>query len=70
MMADDERMNRLEERLAHHEMTVQELSDAMFEQQQRMDRLEALVKEMIDRLQSMSERGDGGTQVDEKPPHY
>jgi len=69
-MSDADRLQQLEERLTHHELTVQELSDEMFEQTQRMERLEALVKEMIGRLQALSERQEAGAVIDEKPPHY
>jgi len=65
----DDRINNLEEKLAHQELAVQELSDEIFQQQQALVRLEGIVVEMNERLKSLSEKSDGSS-VDEAPPHY
>ncbi|MDX1594742.1 MAG: SlyX family protein [Gammaproteobacteria bacterium] len=66
---DDSDLTRLEERLAHQEHAVNELSDVLHRQQQRLDRLEALCRQLGDRLATL-QQGGAVDPTDEKPPHY
>jgi len=67
----EDRIQTLEERLAHSELTIQQMGDEMFLQQQQIEKLELLVRELTERYQSLSESaGSGGSVLDEKPPHY
>lgn len=59
----DKRITDLEVRYMHLEKLVHELSDVVAEQQKAIDKLTLAVKAQSERLQ-------GGTAPDEKPPHY
>ncbi|MBN1243379.1 MAG: SlyX family protein [Spirochaetales bacterium] len=63
------RLERLETRLAWQEDAVAELSRQAFEREKRIDRLEATVRKLSERL-----RDSGGLELpppeDERPPHY
>jgi len=64
----DDRLNDLEMKLAHQDQQIQELSEVLSAQYDKIDMLEARVK----RLQGKLEEGGGSgqdTPVD-KPPHY
>jgi len=62
-------MERLESRLAWLEDALGELSRQAFERERRVDRLEATVRKLSERL-----RDSGGHELpppeDERPPHY
>jgi uncharacterized coiled-coil protein SlyX len=66
---NDERQTRIEERLAHQEQAIAELGDVLHRQQQQLDRLEALCRQLGERFVTLQQ---GGTEdpLDEKPPHY
>lgn len=67
---DDERLTRVEERLAHQEHAVGELSDVLHRQQLQMERLETLCRQLGERLASLQQGQVAGNPLDEKPPHY
>lgn len=64
----DERLTRLEERYASAELALHELSDVVWEQARTIQRLEARLTQLEDRLRGVEE-GDGPVPV-ERPPHY
>ena len=66
---DDERLTRIEERLAHQEQAVGELSDVLHRQQAQLDHLEALCKQLTERYSGLQD-DEPGDPLDEKPPHY
>ena len=62
----DERVTELESRLTFQEDTIQALSDALADQQTRIDALESTMTLLVQTLDSA-----GGDDVqDEPPPHY
>ena len=65
---DDEKVIDIETRLAHQEVTLQELNDAVTSQQAQIMDLERLCKSLIDRVRANSESDIQSG--DEKPPHY
>jgi uncharacterized coiled-coil protein SlyX len=66
---NDERQTRIEERLAHQEQAIAELGDVLHRQQQQLDRLEALCRQLGERFVALQQNGAGDPR-DEKPPHY
>jgi len=66
----NERIEKLEERLAHQEHSIQMLGDEVFQQQQQIEKLHLLVKELSERFRNMGDTGAVGSNVDEPPPHY
>ena len=68
---NEHRLTDLESRFSFQEETIRELGEALVRQQQRIDRLEASLKVVVEQLQ----RGDAGDDAmpmpeDERPPHY
>lgn len=70
----DERFNALEEKLAYQEDTTKALNDVIYEQQRRIDALEAICNQLLARLNGLAEAGgiEGGMSETENqpPPHY
>lgn len=66
----DERIDRLEEKLAFQDQSIQELTDALYRQQQEIDALREHSALLADRLEALKSTGDGSTDNDGAPPHY
>ncbi|HEY0213768.1 MAG TPA: SlyX family protein [Paenirhodobacter sp.] len=66
-----DRIEHLEEQLAHLTKTVDEISDVMARQTRELDRLGRMVGLLMDR-ESEREYGEGGQipLADQKPPHW
>ncbi len=66
----EERLIELESKLSFQEDGLQQLSDVLVKQQNRLDALSRLVGQLQEQLQDLAEtqRGHGGES--EKPPHY
>ena len=63
----EKRLTELESKLAYQEDTLNALNDVIYQQQHRIDRLEVLLAQYRQHLDSiLPEPGV----VDEKPPHY
>lgn len=69
-MLSDERLNRLEERLAWLERHVLEQDKAMLEMSDAAARLRKELLVIQGRLASASSGGEGDAPLDERPPHY
>ena len=67
----DDRLIALEEKFAHQEHALAEMSAELYRQQQHLDHLEQLCRQLAQRLQGLTERlgEDAGTDL-ERPPHY
>lgn len=68
----DSRFIDLETKLAYQEDAQQQLSDVVARQQQQIETLEAALRALIDRVNSLSVQEGANKQslVDEVPPHY
>lgn len=66
----DERLDRLEEKLAHQEHTLIELNDALAKQQDSIMLLERLCASMAEQIKALGESRGGDGAQDERPPHY
>ncbi|TDU32134.1 SlyX protein [Panacagrimonas perspica] len=66
----EDRFIDLETRLAYQDESIRSLSDTLARQQKRIDQLESLVRQLLDRVKSMNEPVYKGTPADEIPPHY
>jgi SlyX protein len=67
----DQRLNYLEEKLAHQEHSISELNEALYLQQQRIEMLELRCAHLSERVRNLQEGGPGSGEVgDEAPPHY
>lgn len=65
----DEKIIDIETRMAFQDDSIQELSDVLYRQQQRIDQLEKTVLLLLNKIEDLMQEG-GGKIVDEKPPHY
>lgn len=68
-MSHDARVETLEIKVAHLERALQELSDALYRQQQRLDAHEARYRHLIERV-AAGEPPGGSEPKFEVPPHY
>jgi uncharacterized coiled-coil protein SlyX len=68
-MSADTRLEALEIKVAHLERALQELSDALYRQQQRIDAHEGRYQQLLDRVEAASQQA-GPEPKFEVPPHY
>jgi SlyX protein len=66
----EERFVDIEIKLAHQEDLVESLNALVYEQQKRMDKLEALCAALVQRVREGAADGGGPGAGHEKPPHY
>jgi len=69
MTAPDDRIEALEFKVAHLERTTQELSDVIYRQQQQIDALASVNRQLLGQLESLEAKGADPDRV-EIPPHY
>lgn len=69
MSEADARLEALEIKVAHLERTAQELSDVIYRQQQQIDAMLTINRQLLDQLESLEAKGSDPNRV-EIPPHY
>ncbi len=67
---NEERLINLEAKLTFHEDQIDELNKTVYQQQQKLERLEAVCEALARQIRSMSETGNEGMPANERPPHY
>jgi len=65
-----DRLATIEEKLAHLELAVNELSDVVARQQKELDRATDRHQRLIDKLATMESDWGSSATAEEKPPHY
>ncbi|MHA3977805.1 SlyX family protein [Halovulum sp. GXIMD14794] len=68
-MTQDDRLTRLEEMLTHQAATIEDLSEIVRSQADRIDILERRVQQLRERA-AQAEAEGGHVYGDERPPHY
>lgn len=66
----EERLVNIEAKITFQEDLIEELNKTVYQQQQKLDRLEAFCASLAGRIQSLAEAGNDGMPVNERPPHY
>ncbi len=66
----DERLIDIETRLAYQDQTINELNEALANQQQSIMKLERLCATLLERIATLNEAMPGTGETDERPPHY
>jgi SlyX protein len=69
-MTEEDRLADLETRLAYQDETLHVLSDTIARQQKQIDQLEALCKQLLERLKSQAQALPPNSAEEELPPHY
>ena len=67
---NEERLINLEAKLTFHEDQIDELNKTVYQQQQKLERLEAVCEALARQSRSMSKTGNEGMPANERPPHY
>lgn len=65
----EQRLIDLETKIAHQEYLIEELNQALYQQQKTIDKLEATITTLVKRYQELLAGGDD-IRPNEKPPHY
>ena len=65
-----ERLAAIEEKLAHLERAVNELSDVVARQQKELDRATDRHQRLMDKMAAMESDLGASATTEEKPPHY
>jgi uncharacterized coiled-coil protein SlyX len=68
-MSEAERIETLEFKVAHVERAIQELSDVIYRQQQELDRVLEINRQLKQQLEELETRAADAGAV-EIPPHY
>ncbi len=66
----DDRLDRIEIRIAYLEQANAQLSDTVYRQQQELDTLRVRLAALVGRLDSAQAQPTAYSPEDEKPPHY
>jgi SlyX protein len=69
-MNDNRRLEAVEEKLAHLERAVTELSDVIVRQQREIDAARALAQRLAGQLEALNDVSGASATDFEKPPHY
>jgi len=68
---NEERLIDIESKITFQEDMLEELNKTVYQQQQKIERLEAMCQSLAQHVQSLSAaRNDGGMLANERPPHY
>jgi SlyX protein len=71
MTMSEDRLVEIETKIAFQEKTIKDLSDALYEQQQEIERIGDTCSLLVKRLKEISEATLGiDAPANEKPPHY
>ena len=67
----EERLVKIETKIAFQEKTIKDLNDVLCEQQQEIDRLGSICDALMKRFKELSEfTPEIDAPANEKPPHY
>ena len=66
----EERLVNIETKISFQEDLIEELNKVIYQQQQKLNQLEAICASLARRIQSMDESGNEAKPVNERPPHY
>lgn len=69
-MTDESRIEALEIRIAHLERSIQQLSDALYQQQRELARVIERNRQLLAELETAAGPGSEAATAVERPPHY
>jgi SlyX protein len=66
----EERLINIETKITFQEDLIEELNKTVYQQQKKLDRLEAICASLVRHIESMDEARNEGVSANERPPHY
>lgn len=66
----EERLVKIETKIAYQEDLIEELNKTIYQQQQKLERLEAACRSLAGHIEALTAAKDGGMLANERPPHY
>lgn len=66
----EERLEKIETKLAFQEDLIEELNKTVYQQQKKLEQLEATCEALAKHIASLAESANTGKPADERPPHY
>jgi SlyX protein len=66
----EERLEKIETKIAFQEDQIEELNKTIYQQQQKLERLEAICEALARQVRTLADANSEGTPAHEKPPHY
>ncbi len=66
----EERLENIETKISFQEDQIEELNKTVYQQQQKIERLEAICDALARQVRSLAEAGNEGKPANERPPHY
>ena len=66
----EERLVNIETKIAFQEDLIEELNKVIYQQQQKLSRLEAICSSLASHIRSLAEAGNESVTANERPPHY
>jgi SlyX protein len=66
----EERLVAIETKITFQEDLIEELNKTVYQQQKKIDRLEAVCESLVRHIESMAEGRNEGMPAHERPPHY
>jgi SlyX protein len=68
---NEERLEKIETKIAYQEDMIEELNKTVYQQQQNLKQLETTCKSLAQHIASLYESAnDGSKPENERPPHY
>lgn len=66
----EKRLENIEAKIAFQKDHIEELNKTVYQQQQKLDRLEAICESLARHVQSLADARSDGMPANERPPHY
>lgn len=66
----EERLINIETKITFQEDMVEELNKIVYQQQKKLDRLEAICESLVRHIESLAAERNEGAPANERPPHY
>jgi SlyX protein len=66
----EERLVNIVTKITFQEDLIEELNKTVYQQQKKLDRLEAICESLVRHIESLAEAGNESKPANEIPPHY
>ena len=66
----EERLEKLETKISFQEDQIEELNKTVYQQDQKLERLQTICEVLARELRELAEAGNDGKTANERPPHY